>query len=190
MTDPVAAPAITRLRAHGNSHVPVQRPTTGVRIAGLDRHRLERMLAGGLDDNGAAIAPFVDDAGGWPLRCCLGWSVPGERLAIVACSPFPDDWSQSAYRTTGPVVVHVDECGVPDGRLPVRFQANPKVLRAYGSDGERRQTMRYDLGRVVDAGDGLIAEVATMLDDERVEFVHAHNLVAGCFAFAAYRELG
>ena len=39
------------------------------------------------DDAGRPMAPFTDDEGGAPLRCCLRRSEPGERIALVSYAP-------------------------------------------------------------------------------------------------------
>lgn len=87
-----------------------------------------------------------------PLRCCLTTSAVGERIAIVAFSPFP--WT-SAYRETGPVVVHADACQGPDGSFPERFDLRDQIVRAFGNTAERSRSQVYDLHRWVRAGEGL-----------------------------------
>ena len=59
-----------------------------LRFTGLDPIVVRDTLAAGVDHAGNPIEPFVDEAGGWPLRCCLGDSEPGDEIAIVAWSPF------------------------------------------------------------------------------------------------------
>src|SRR4051812_27086723 len=116
--------------------------STTYEITGLDPAELDALLHAGVDHAGVPVEPFEDAEGGWPLRCCLTDSEPGDRLAIVAFSPFP--WS-SAYRETGPVVVHVAGCpGPPDGSLPPQFHGRRQVLRAYGADGGSEHTQVYD----------------------------------------------
>ncbi len=155
--------------------------TTSYAITGLDPHTLAELLAAGVDHAGVPVEPFEDTDGGWPLRCCLTDSQLGDRLAIVAFSPFP--WV-SAYAETGPVVVHVDGCPGPHrGGVPQQFETRRQILRAYGH--QHRQV--YDLNRVVEPGqlDAMITEV---LDDERVELVQARNVLPGCYSFTATRK--
>lgn len=80
-------------------------------FTGTDPAELRRVLHDGIDHGGNPIEPFTDDAGGWPLRCCLSDSLPGERIAIIAWAPMP--WS-GAYAETGPIVVHAEGCGSAD----------------------------------------------------------------------------
>jgi len=91
--------------------------------------------------------------------------VAGERIAVIAHSPFP--WT-GPYAEVGPVFVHAEECGGYAGgdRWPAAYRHRPQVLRAYGSGHSIRSA------RV--AGP---AEVDTALDelvgDDEVECVHA-----------------
>lgn len=152
---------------------------------GLDPHEVARVLHDGVDHAGNPVETFVDPEGGWPLRCCLTDSAPGERLAIIAFSPFT--WN-SPYRETGPVVVHAAGCLGYDGLLPTAFDARDQVLRAFGDDDGRVNTQVYDRNRLVRAGEGLAAAIEAMLADPRVREVHAHNVVSQCFSFAAERR--
>jgi hypothetical protein len=154
--------------------------TASYAITGLDPQRLADLLDAGVDHAGVPVEPFEDTEGGWPLRCCLTDSQVGDRLAIVAFSPFP--WV-SAYAETGPVVVHVEGCpGAHRGGVPPQFEARRQVLRAYG---QRRQV--YELNRIVEPGD-LAAAITEVLADERVELVQARNVLPGCYSFTATRS--
>lgn len=159
--------------------------TTTYEVSGLDPETLAELLATGVDHSGTPVEPFEDTEGGWPLRCCLTDSQPGDQLAIVAFSLFP--W-QGAYRETGPVVVHVAGCpGAPEGSLPQQFEQRRQVLRAYGDAAGRAHTQIYDLHCIVGPGAGLGDAIATILDDDRVEFVQARNVLPGCYSFTARR---
>jgi len=150
---------------------------------GIDRDRLAEVLAAGVDDGGNSIEPFVDDEGGWPLRCCLQDSTVGERIAIIAWSPF--DWS-GRYRETGPIVVHVDPCPSPPlglSRLPDALDARPMVLRPYSYD----HRIVYALVTHLPSGGGVGAHVQRLLDHPDVAEVHGRNWTGGCYAFTAHR---
>jgi hypothetical protein len=154
-----------------------------VTFHGIDRARLERVLAAAVDDGGNPIEPFVDDEGGWPLRCCLQESMPGDRLAIIAWSPF--DWS-GPYRETGPVVVHVEACPAAPGvltRLPDALDARPMVLRPYSHD----HRIIYELVAHLPTGGGVGSAAERLLEDPAVAEVHGRNWTGGCYAFTARR---
>lgn len=148
---------------------------------GTDLEQLARLRDRGVDHNGVPVESFVDVDGGWPLRCCLRDSRLQDELAIVAWSPFP--WN-GAYRSTGPVVIHTRACADPaDGRFPPQFDERRQVLRAYGT----HHRLVYDLNRIVEPAAGLAKAIDEMLLDERVAFVQAYNLLAGCYSFTATR---
>lgn len=151
----------------------------------LDRQELARVLESCLDHAGNAVRPFIDDEGGWPLRCCLTDSAPGDQLAIIAYSPF--GWS-SPYRETGPVVVHTSGCPGHDGGFPEQFESRDQIVRAFGDADGRVNTQVYDRHRFVRAGDGLARAIDEILTDPRVREVHVHNVMAQCFSFAATRS--
>lgn len=157
--------------------------THPVLFTGIDVAELRNHLDNGVDPGGNPIEPFVDPDGGWSLRCCLTDSEPGDRIAIVAWSPFPWD---GPYRETGPIVVHADGCeGIdPLVRLPATMDARPMQLRPYA--GNRR--IAYDDMMYVSEGDSVTAAVTALLANDDIDFVHGRNIVGGCFAFTARRS--
>lgn len=153
-----------------------------VTFTGIDTDELARILASGSDHGGNEIEPFVDDDGGWPLRCCLADSRPGDRIAIIAWAPMP--WP-GPYAEVGPVVVHADTCAgaSPADRLPAEMESREMVLRPYGHD----RRIAYHLVRHVPADQPLSDGVAELLDLDTVDFVHGRNVTGGCYAFTATR---
>jgi Protein of unknown function (DUF1203) len=151
-------------------------------FTGTEPAELRRVLADGVDHGGNPIEPFIDGDGGWPLRCCLSDSQPGERIAIIAWSPMP--WS-GAYAETGPIVVHADGCeqvaSMP--RLPSGFDSRAMVLRPYGPD----RRIAYHRVLHVPAGASLTESVDELLACDDVDFVHGRNVTGGCYAFTAVR---
>jgi len=149
-------------------------------FTGIDTNELARVLTHGTDHGGNAIEPFVDADGGWPLRCCLDDSRPGDRVAIIAWSPMP--WS-GPYAEVGPVVVHIDGChSTPRADdLPADFDRRAMVLRPYGHD----RRIAYHHVRQVAAGDSLTRHVTELLALGDVDFVHGRNITGGCYAFTA-----
>ncbi len=149
---------------------------------GIDPTRLRSALETGVDDGGNPIEPFVDRAGGWPLRCCLTDSRPGDRIAIIAWSPMP--WT-GAYAETGPIVVHTDGCdgGGPQPHLPTELDGRAMVLRPYGPD----RRIAYHRVRHAPAGGSLTELVDELLAHDDVDFVHGRNVTGGCYAFTATR---
>lgn len=150
-------------------------------VTGADPAQLATLWSTGVDHAGDAVEPFVDAEGGWPLRCCLADSRPGDELAIVAWSPFP--WS-GPFAERGPIVVHAAPCAGPAGRgVPQQFLGRPQVVRPYAAD----RRIAYDHVRLLEPGGGLPAAIAGALADPAIDFVHARNVLAGCWSFTARR---
>lgn len=156
---------------------------TTITFEGVEPQQLRDVLAAGVDCAGNPIEPFVDAEGGWPLRCCLTDSAPGDEVAIIAWSPFR--W-HGPYRETGPIVVHTRGCAGSWQRpaLPADFDQRRMTLRPYG----REHTILYDLVTPVAAGNGLNEAVAALLQHPDVAEVYGRNVQGGCFAFVARRE--
>jgi hypothetical protein len=159
----------------------------GVHIEGVDvfaanASQLAELRHQGTDDAGNPVEMFVDGAGGWPLRCCLRDSAIGDRLAVVAWSPFP--WS-GPYAEVGPIVIHASDCG---GRtttsLPAQFLTRPQLLRPYGYD----RRIAYDDIVIVGGDESLPDVLADLLSRDHIDFVLAGNLRAGCYSFTALRR--
>jgi hypothetical protein len=159
--------------------------TDTVSFQGVSATELARVLSDGVDHGGNPVEAFVDPAGGWPLRCCLAPSRPGDRIAVIAWSPF--DW-RGPYRETGPVVVHTEGCTTVGDltQLPDPLDSAPMTLRPYRPD----RTIAYEHVRHVPAGRSLTAEVRDLLLVDGVAMVHGRNVTGGCFAFAAHAGPG
>jgi hypothetical protein len=154
----------------------------GVAVWPANASQLAELRHHGIDHSGNPVVVFADVEGGWPLRCCLRDSTAGDRLAIVAWSPFP--WS-GPYAEVGPIVIHASDCG---GRtatsLPVQFLTRPQLLRPYGYD----RRIAYDDVVIVE-GDGSLPDVLVdLLSRDHIDFVLARNLLAGCYSFTAVRR--
>ena len=150
--------------------------------SGIDMDELRSALARGVDHGDNPIEPFVDEAGGWPLRCCLANSEPGDRIAIIAWSPFP--WN-GAYAEVGPIVVHADHCAGVDATpvLPADLAGRAMTVRPYGPDHK----IAYHRVQHVGAEDSIEDAVAAVLAEDDVDFVHGRNVTGGCYAFTARR---
>ncbi len=156
--------------------------TQAIRVVGISDSQLKTFWQTGVDHAGNTAEPFADEQGGWPLRCCLRDSRTGEELAIVAWSPFP--WA-GPYAETGPIVVHTQPCRPhPDDRLPAQFHDRRQVLRPYSTD----RRIAYDHIRVVQPYDDLDADVAALLARDDIAFVHARNVLSGCYSFTVERR--
>jgi len=136
------------------------------------------------DDAGRPTAPFTDDEGGAPLRCCLRRSEPGERIALVSYAPLRR-WAAEtgarpgAYDEQGPVFIHADDCPGPDGGARYPFANAPRTVRRYSADGHILG------GELVDAPDD--AAFRNAFDDPSVALVHVRAVEYGCFLYEVRR---
>lgn len=148
---------------------------------GVDLEQLRACLDAGVDPAGNPIEPFEAE-GWWSMRCCLTDAAPGERVAIIAWSPFPWD---GPYAETGPIVVHADGCpGVePRTGLPDEIDERAITLRPYGHD----RRIAYHRVVTVDAENSVAGAVAEVLAHDDIDFVHGRNVTGGCYAFTASR---
>lgn len=132
------------------------------------------------DDAGRRTVPVTDEEGGAPLRCCLRRSAPGEHIALVSYAPQRRRAAEhgvdpGAYDEQGPVFIHAEECGGPDGdALP--FANAHRTVRRYSGDG------RIVGGRLVEPGD-FEAAFADAFADPEVAFVHVRAVEYGCFLY-------
>ncbi|WP_445524560.1 DUF1203 domain-containing protein [Streptomyces cyslabdanicus] len=138
------------------------------------------------DDAGRPAAPFTDEEGGAPLRCCLRRSVPGERIALVTYAPLRR-WAArtgatpGAYDEQGPVFVHARECAGSVGEGHPFTNAH-RVVRRYGADG------RILGGRLAQEGSARFdAAFAEAFDDPAVALVHVRAVEYGCFLYEVRR---
>lgn len=140
------------------------------------------------DDAGRAPKTVVDADGGSPLRCCLRTSRPGDALRLVSYAPLRR-WAAArgvdpaAYDEVGPVFLHPQPCGGPDGDgYPDDLRGTPRVFRGYDGAG------RIVDGRLAGPDDDHEQVIDAVFADERVVVVHARALGFGCYTFAVERS--
>jgi hypothetical protein len=157
------------------------RTRTAITVVGTDPDRLASLRRAGIDVWGNVVEPFVDAEGGWPLRCCLRDSSPGDVLAIVAWCPMP--WS-GPFVEVGPIVIHHDACeGAVLDAVPEQLLGRPQLLRPY--DAAHR--IAYDHLRLVAAAESLPAALDEVLAHPEVAEVIVRNVLAGCYSVRVTR---
>ncbi|MFJ1574808.1 MULTISPECIES: DUF1203 domain-containing protein [unclassified Streptomyces] len=155
------------------------------------------------DDSGHTRAPFTDEEGGAPLRCCLRPSRSGERLLLVSYAPLrrwaAESWAQpGAYDEQGPVFIHAEECGGPaGGGYPYARPGALRTVRRYSAEGRILGGRLLELPENADAGVDTAAGTAvdTAFDDAfdeafadpEVALVHVRAVEFGCFHFEVRR---
>ena len=150
-------------------------------IAALPSGDLDRIRAAGVDDLGNPLMPFVEAAGGSPLRCCLRESRPSERVVLIAYRPFP--WS-GPYAESGPVFIHAERCeGYSEpSRYPEGFARRRQLLRACDHDHRICDAL------VVNIGTQAERTLPWLLSRPEVDFVHSRNVEWGCYMFTVSRS--
>jgi hypothetical protein len=146
------------------------------RVSALPTEVAERLRRAAFDDFGNALEPAVQSG---PCRHCLRYALPGERLVLVAYSPFE---TRNPYRETGPIFLHADGCErYAGGALPPDFAQRPIVLRAY----DAAQT----IARAEVVVDGTTEQrIAGLVADPEIAWVHARSLTHGCYLFRIDRD--
>nr|WSX48043.1 DUF1203 domain-containing protein [Streptomyces sp. NBC_00974] len=152
-----------------------------------------------LDDAGRPIQPSTAredgvplDCVGSPLRCCLRSIVPGDRVALVSYAPLRR-WATAtgaepgAYDEAGPVFIHADACGGPQGAggYPFDRPGALRTIRRYDARGHIVGGRLFEIPDEAEAGfDKVFAEAFA---DPEVALVHVRALEYGCFQFEVRR---
>ncbi|WDV51709.1 DUF1203 domain-containing protein [Streptomyces coeruleorubidus] len=139
------------------------------------------------DDAGRPMDPVTDTEGGAPLRCCLGRSGPGDRIALVSYAPLRR-WAAEkgvdpgAYDEVGPVFIHADDCPGPDADAGIPFTNAHRTVRRYSAEG------RIVGGRLVEESAGFEQAFMEAFDDPAVALVHVRAVEYGCFLYEVRRD--
>jgi len=137
------------------------------------------------DDAGREPWLSTDEEGGSPLRCCLQYAKPGERIALLAYEPLrrwaaETDADPGPYLERGPVFVHAGECPGPiEGEMYPR-QAE-RVFRKYDGQG------RILGGRRIERDESHLEVLSELFSDPAVQLVHVRAVEYGCFFYEARR---
>ncbi|MFH8494515.1 DUF1203 domain-containing protein [Streptomyces coeruleorubidus] len=158
--------------------------TTTYAARPIDPHTLKNLRT--TDDAGRAPAPFTDTEGGALLRCCLGRSTPGERIALVSYAPLRR-WAAEqgvdpgAYDEVGPVFIHADDCPGPDADAALPFTNAHRTVRRYSAEGHILG------GRLVEEPGDFDEALTEAFDDPAVVLVHVRAVEYGCFLYEVRR---
>jgi hypothetical protein len=140
------------------------------------------------DDAGGLPRISIDHEGGSPLRCCLQYAAPGERVALVAYEPLRR-WAEATgadpgpYLERGPVFVHADGCPGYDGSVESYPGRKRRVFRRYSAAGHILG------GRLVEAEEDPAAVLHELFADPETELVHVRAVEFGCFFYEAARAV-
>jgi hypothetical protein len=149
----------------------------------IDPARLDVVRTTGADGHGNQLRPFAATGQGEPLRCCLRYAEPGERITLISYAPFDHP---SVWREVGPVYIHAARCEgyTPTGQLPEQLANGPRVLRTYRAD----DTMNYEHNTVVTDDADLEPIIERLLSQTDVATVHVRTLAPQCFLYSVVTE--
>ena len=174
--EPPNAPSETRPRSSADPY-----PRRMV-ITGLDPQQLDRLRRDLLDHGGNPVEPFVDESGGWPLRCCTSrarvWvsgspSSPGTPFLRRAPSPRPD---RSCSTWTLAIRLGVPPCPISSTTVASSFARTRPTI---GSPTTwSRSSRRTERSKPFSRG---------YMERDDVERVVVRNVMAGCYSFTAVR---
>jgi hypothetical protein len=153
--------------------------TNSLLVRAIDPARLGVVRDTGADGHGNQLRPFDATGEGEPLRCCLRYAEPGERITLISYAPFEQP---SVWREVGPVYIHAEPCEgyTPTGGLPEQLATGPRVLRTYRAD----DTMNYEHNTVVTDEADLEPIIERLLSEPDVTTVHVRTLAPQCFLYA------
>jgi len=111
---------------------------------------------------------------GFPCRISLTDAAEGER--ILALHHLHHDVT-TPYRASGPIFIreNVETAHLPVNEVPTLMLHRQMSVRGYDATG-----MIVDASVVI--GSDLSAELARLFDNEKVDYVHIHHAIPGCFA--------
>lgn len=116
----------------------------------------------------------VAGEGRFPCRVTLEDAMPGETLLLTH---YANHAVESPYRNAFAIYVRAGAREAADyiDSLPPVLRGRPIALRGYTADG--------DLHRAALAlADDVDGQVRTLLEDQAVAYIDAHNAMHGCFA--------
>ncbi len=155
--------------------------STTFRIRALDPGYLDTVRARGKDDFGNDVVVMTNvDAGGTPLRCCLREAAVGEKVVLIAHRAAPIG---GPYVEVGPIFIHAERCaGYETTRsYPHGFRQRQLVFRAYDARGRQVEN------RIAEGGAAAEGVIDGLLSKPEVAYLHARNVLAGCFMFTVER---
>ena len=116
---------------------------------------------------------------GWPCRVSLEDAKAGESLILI--NHISHDVA-TPYRNAYAIYVREDAADAPAyvDQTPPVFEGRPIALRGFGADGMLRNAALALPGQADE-------KIRTLLEDDGIAYIHAHNAAHGCFSARVYR---
>lgn len=103
-------------------------------------------------------------------------------MYLISYNPFEPSAKESPYLSSGPIFVHTTACKeYSDSEIPMQQSIRMLSVRAFDKE---HIMLDADLLQ----GAGLAEKAKQMLRDERVEYLHVHYALRGCFAVQIERQ--
>ncbi|WP_110666845.1 DUF1203 domain-containing protein [Salinicola halophilus] len=147
------------------------------RFVGLDAQSIDfDHLAG----RGLATRVTVTPEANLPCRATLNDAEPGSPVWLVH---FRHHAVASPYRAGGPIFIAEGATrGVyRHGEVPPSLAKRALALRAYDVTG-------FLIAATLSHGSDVETAIETLLEDERIDYLHVHYAAPGCFACRVERE--
>jgi hypothetical protein len=148
-----------------------------LRFSPIPTAHARALQSGAPDAYGNPAERAVSDGGGNPCRHCLNDIPAGAGMLIAAYQPFSG--GRQPYAETGPIFLCAEPCErhAETDELPELFHGRAGLLiRGYGPD----ERIVYGTGKVVPTGE-CDREIAAILNDPKVAFVHLRSATNNCY---------
>lgn len=149
-------------------------------ITSYNQSWLDKLRAGGPDDNGQPAEHAVSDGAGNPCRSCLDDIPEGAEMLIAAARPFS---TLQPYAETGPVFFCAGNCTPWNGAglPPVLTSRQDYLVKGYTAD----ERINYGTGAIVNAAD-LDETLGALLSRTDVAFADIRSSRNNCFQARAF----
>jgi hypothetical protein len=150
-----------------------------IRYTAIPAARLDAMREAGHDEFDNKWQLRV--AEGWePLRCCLRKAKPGEDIALICYTPWPEP---SPWMEAGPVFVHHETC--PGYTSTDEYPSYPRHSRMILNPFDHTGARAYDHITLVGPEDDHPQAIHDVLSQPDVAYLHLRSGAAGCYHFLA-----
>ena len=154
-----------------------------IKFLALETSTVRALQAGGRDANNMLPEREISPGGGMPCRHCLCDIEAGEEMLIIAYCPFE---TVQPYAEQGPIFLHGKKCTRhEDAALPpsMFLEREQYLIRGYTSE----ERIQYGTGKVVKTG-SLADACATILSDQKIEYIHVRSASNNCYQCRVERE--
>jgi hypothetical protein len=122
---------------------------------------------------------IVDEENSYPCRKCLKDGKIGQRMLLLSYDPWLGD---SPYRQPGPIYIHeqpkCDLIEFEDGTSAIMPEQQRRRLLSVRAFDKNHMMKGGDVFR----GTDLLQKAEEFFKNDKIEYIHVHNAIPGCFA--------